>query len=512
MKLRMSNRGRFLAAAALALLAAAPAAAQAQGEAYARALARLRELTAAEAATTSSTSASAAQAASLAGSGGYGLPELMAILERGTPELRASQASVSAAESRLAAARAYRYPVLSGELSAAYLGNPQDAIVLPAGRFGELYVDPDPSDGIPGQMVPLPTSSVPIFPAVDPTQYGVKLIAELPLFTWGKTGAGIKAAAAGRDVSLIMRAKTEHDAKARLKALYESLSYIAESESVAKAQLAAAERLVALAENNARSGFATRAELLEARVAEREIRLVMATLAERRGALVAQLAALLGLPELRFEELALVAPGLRPLPGDADTAVRTAQAGSYDLALAGAAVDAKLRVAELAKAQARGLPDFGLRVELSYAGSKLPWLQDGWRDANDYQLIIGLGAKGKLGDWVKAAESKAAMAELAEAQAGREAAAGAIAAFIRERYLSAELLRDKIELALLRQEAYEATLENKRVALSIGGGTESEYLAALIRALGGVIEAYGYLAEYAGALVAIETAFGAARP
>lgn len=505
MKLRMSNRGRFLAAAALALLAAAPAAAQAQGESYARALARLRELAGAEAATTSSTSASAAQSASLAGSGGYGLAELTAILERGTPELRASQASVAAAESRLAAARAYRYPVLSGELSAAYLGNPQEAIVLPAGEFGSIPIGP-------GVELPLPDKDVEMFPAVDPTQYGVKLIAELPLFTWGKTGAGVKVAAAGRDVSLIMRAKTEHEAKSRLKALYESLSYIAESESVAKAQLAAAERLVALAESNARSGFATRAELLEARVAEREIRLVMATLAERRGALVAQLAALLGLPELRFEELALAAPGLRALPGDAEAAVRTAQAGSYDLALAGAAVDAKLRVAELAKAQARGLPDFGLRVELSYAGSKLPWLQDGWRDANDYQLIIGLGAKGKLGDWVKAAESKAAMAELAEAQARREAAAGAIASFVRERYLSAELLRDKIELALLRQEAYEATLENKRVALSIGGGTESEYLAALIRALGGVIEAYGYLAEYAGALVAIETAFGAARP
>ncbi len=481
MKLRMSNRGRFLAAAALALLAAAPAAAQAQGEAYARALARLRELAGA-----------GAQAASRVGSGGYDLAELMALLERGTPELRASQASVAAAESRLAAARAYRYPVLSGELSAAYLGNPQEGIVLPAGTLG------------PQEFV--------LFPAVDPTQYGVKLIAELPLFTWGKTGAGIKATAAGRDVSLIMWAKTEHDAKTRLKALYESLSYIAESESVAKAQLAAAERLVALAENNARSGFATRAELLEARVAEREIRLVMATLAERRGALVAQLAVLLGRPELRFDELALVAPGLRPLPGDAENAVRAAQAGSYDLALAGAAVDAKVKVAELAKAQARGLPDLGLRVELSYAGSKLPWLQDGWRDANDYQLIIGLGAKGKLGDWVKAAESKAAMAELAEAQARREAAAGAIASFVRERYLSAELLRDKIELALLRQEAYEATLENKRVALSIGGGTESEYLAALIRALGGVIEAYGYLAEYASALVAIETAFGAARP
>lgn len=477
MKLRMSNRGRFLAAAALALLAAAPAAAQAQGEAYARALARLRELAGA-----------GAQAASRVGSGGYGLAELMAMLERGTPELRASQASVAAAESRLAAARAYRYPTLSGELSAAYLGNPQEGIVLPAGTLG------------PQEFV--------LFPAVDPTQYGVKLIAELPLFTWGKTGAGVKAAAAGRDVSLVMRAKTEHEAKARLKALYESLSYIAESESVAKAQLAAAERLVALAESNARSGFATRAELLEARVAEREIKLVMATLAERRGALLAQLAALLGLPELGIEELALAAPGLRALPGDADAGVKAAMAGSYDLALAGAAVEAKAKVAELAKAQARGLPDLGLRVELSYAGSKLPWLQDGWRDANDYRLIIGLGAKGKLGDWVKAAESKAALAELAEAQAGREAAAAAIASFIRERYLAAELLQDKIELSLLRQEAYEASLENKRVALSVGGGTEGEYLAALIRALGGVIEAYGYLAEYAGALSSIEAASG----
>lgn len=491
MKLRMSNSGRrlasrlarrgragFLAAAALALLAIAPAAAQGQGESYARALARLRELTAA---------AREAPGAS-SGSGGYGLAELMAMLERGTPELRASQAAVAAAEGRLAAARAYRYPTLSAELNAAYLGNPQEAIVLPAGTLG-----PQP---------------IPLFPAVDPTQYGVKLVAELPLFTWGKTGAGVKAAAAGRDVSLIMRAKAEHEAKASLKALYESLSYIAESEAVARAQLAAAERLVVLAEDNNRSGFATRAELLEARVAEREIRLVMASLAERRGALLAQLASLLGLSELRFDELALAPPGLRALPETVEAAVEAARAGSYDLALAGAAADAKARLAELARTQARGLPDLGLRAELSYSGSKLPWLQDGWRDANDYQLIIGLGAKGQLGDWVKAAEYKAAAAELAEAQAGLEAAVGAVVSFIRERYLVAELLRDKIELAMLRQEAYEASLENKRVALSVGGGTEGEYLAALIRAMGGVIETYGYLAEYAGALSSIEAAAG----
>ncbi|TFG81432.1 MAG: TolC family protein [Spirochaetales bacterium] len=414
----------------------------------------------------------------------YGFTDLLFIMERGSPAASLAEATVRAASGDLAGARAAWLPILRGEINGAYLGNPQEAISIPA-------------------------MDVTIFPAVDPTQYSFKLIGEQPLFTWGKIAAGVRSAEAGLRAARLAQAKTEHENTIRLQASYEALCYIVEAEAAVAVQKSAGERLATLAEQNLESGFLTSSEFLSVRIKVKEIEIGLAALVERRERLLSELGAMTGLRDLRLEQIDLAAPiaGLPNQSGDraADTIIKS----SYDLALADAMVDLKSEMHRLAHVQARSLPDIGLSVELSYAGSRFPFLENNWSDAGDYQLIIGLGASGRLlGDAVKAGALARAKAELDQAMAQRDDAERRIRSFIRESYLAIDLAKTRIEYALLKQESWLASLAQQETTLSLGGGSETEYLTLLIETLGGLADAYGTLANYRSTLLSLEAAAG----
>ncbi|HAE21777.1 MAG TPA: hypothetical protein DCG47_05570 [Spirochaetaceae bacterium] len=357
---------------------------------------------------------------------------------------------------------------------------------------------------------PIPATDVPIFPAVDPTQYSFKLTGQQPLFTWGKINAGVRAAEAGLNAARLAQAKTEHENAIRLQAQYETLCYLAEAEAAMALQQRAGARLAAIAEQNRKSGFITDTDYLGMRIKVKEIDLGLAVLVERRERILAELSSMTGLRDLRLEQLRLQAPRAgNPLMAE-DGAADAVAAGSYDLALAKAYVELKVELQGLSQVQARALPDLGLSVELSYAGSRFPFLEKNWDDKGDYQLIIGLGASGRLlGDAVKAGALEKAKAELDEALARREDAERRIRSFVRESYLGINLAQARIEYALLKQESFLASLAQKERVLSLGAGSESEYLSLLMEALGALAEAYGGLAEYRGALLSLKAAAGA---
>jgi outer membrane protein TolC len=427
----------------------------------------------------------------------YGLAELQAIMAQGNPAAAMAAAAVRAAGGELSGAKGARLPSLSGSISGAYLGNPQDAISIPMGAFSQP----------PAPLIP--DADVPIFPAVDPTQYSFKLTGEQPLFTWGKIRAGVRSAEAGLNAARLAQEKTEHENAIWLQANYESLAYLAEAEAAMALQKQAGARLSAIAEQNLKSGFITDSDYLAARIKVKEIDLGLAVLVERRERLLAELSAMTGIRDLRLEQLSLAAPiAGSPIMAE-DGAADAVAAGSYDLALASAFVELKAELQRLAQAQARSLPDLGLSVELSYAGSRFPFLEKDWDDKGDYQLIIGLGASGRLlGDAVKAGALEKARAELDEALARREDAQRRIRSFVRESYLGINLAQARLEYALLKQESFLASLAQKERVLSLGAGSESDYLSLLMEALGGLAEAYGGLAEYRGALLSLEAAAG----
>lgn len=428
----------------------------------------------------------------------YGLGELIEIAVRRNLGLAAAAAGVDAALADVKVAKARAYPSLSTQNSASFIGNPLGPVSVTADQFGP---------GVPPQDVLL-------YKGMESTRYDFKLIAELPLITWGKLSRGVALAEQALAAAGLQAEKARHELRLRVRASFESLAYLAEALRILEVQAAAAERLVAIAVSSREAGFITQSELLAARIKARELDLARARLEERRDALLDGLARDAGLDELGLGQLRLEpAPaGSAPFSDEADAA-RAALAGAYDLALAAAFAGVQDGLASLAEIQAKGRPDIGLRAELSYGGPRFPFLETDWFRQDDYQFTLSLGSSGGLlRSPLAAGQAAKAHAEALAAEGRLEEARGRIKSFIKTSYLGAALSRAKIEYALLRQEAWAAELEQKRTLMRLGAGQEGDYLAALIEALAGVAEAYGVMGEYRGALLGIEGAAGFAMP
>ncbi len=427
----------------------------------------------------------------------WSLDELLALAAERNPGLRALAESEEAAAADLAGARARRLPTLKAETSGTYIGNPMGPITLTAGQLGAY------------QGVSIPPEDVIIYKGMESYNYDFALIGEVPLYTWGKIAIGVGLARAGLDAAGLQRRKAERELAAKVRGDHDALACLRAADDTLLLQAAIGRRLVELAEASAAAGFMTPADLAAARIRLKEIDIAKVRLDERRDRLLAELASMAGLGGLSMDELEIPAPSAgSPRWTEAETGA-LAIGGSYDLALLEALLEAKRGLRDLAEAEAKGRPDIGLRVELSYGGSRLPFVEKDWFGQDDYQLTFSLGTSGNIfGNAVKEGEAAKARARLSEAEAQRADAERSIRAFVRDTWLGMELGRARLEYAALRQDGWAADLAQKRAALRAGGGSESEYLTAMIEALGSLAEAYGTLAEYRGALVSLDALAG----
>ncbi|HOZ71269.1 MAG TPA: TolC family protein [Spirochaetales bacterium] len=431
----------------------------------------------------------------------WSLDELLALAAGRNPGLRALAEAEAAAAADLAGARARRLPTLRAETSGTYIGNPMGPIALTAGQLGAF------------QGVSIPPEDVIIYKGMESYNYDFALIGEVPLYTWGKIAIGVDLARAGLDAAGLQRRKAERELAARMRGDWDALACLRAADEMLGLQATIGRRLVELAEASAEAGFMTRADLAGARIKLKEIDIARVRLDERRDKLLAELASMAGLDALSKDDLEMTPPIAGSPRWTEAEAGALALGNSYDLALLEAQLVARRGLRDLAEAEAKGRPDIGLRVELSYGGSRLPFVEKDWFGQDDYQLTFSVGTSGNIfGNAVKEGEAAKARALLAEAAAQRADAERAIRSFVRDTWLGMELGRARLEYAALRQEGWAADLAQKRAALRAGGGSESEYLTGMIEALGSLAEAYGTLAEYRGALVSLDALAGSPSP
>lgn len=425
------------------------------------------------------------------------LEALLSLAGSGNPALDAASEAVAAAEADLAGARARRLPSLTAESSGTYIGNPLAPITLTAGQLGEY------------NGVPIPPEDVIIYEGMESSNYDFSLVGEVPLYTWGKIELGVALAKTGLGAAALQRSKAEREMALRLRGDWDALCYVVEASKVVDLQARIAERLVYLSERSEAAGFITRADLAGARIRLKEVDIAEARLDERRERLLSEMASMAGLRELSVADLALEPPAAGSASwGEAEAAER-AKGGSYDLALLDALLESKRGLRDLREKEAKGLPDIGLRVELSYGGSRFPFVEKDWFGQDDWQLTFSLGTSGGLfSNPAKKGEAAKAGAELAEAESRKADAERSVGAYVRQSYLAVELGQAKLEYAALKQDGWEADLAQMSAAIGAGAGSESDYLSLMIEALGGLAEAYGTLAEYRSSLLSIEGAAG----
>lgn len=427
----------------------------------------------------------------------YSLPELLSLAMSRNATLKATEGAATAAQAQLTAARARRLPTISADASGTWIGNPIGPISLTAGELGSI-----------GGVL-IPPEDVVVYKGMERTLYQFSVAAEVPIATWGKISLSIDLAQAGLEAAELQRRKSIHELGVKIRGVTESLAYLRGVCRVLDLQANIGRRLVELAEAGFAAGFLTAADLLGVRIRLKETGLALARAEESRDRLLSELALLVGLPGLSLDQLELETPVAgRPRWTEDQASILIAE-GSYDLALLSDLVESKRKAHALARAEARGLPDIGLHLEASYGGSRFPFLEKDWFGQDDYTLNLSLGTStAALGSAVKAGEAAKAAAEIEEALAKQEEGARSVRGFVRETYLTADLDRARIEYAALKLDASAADLAQRQVVLRAGAGSESEYLTAMIEALGVLAEAWGTMTEYRSAILALEAAAG----
>lgn len=428
----------------------------------------------------------------------YSLDDLLALAAIGNPALRANGAAEDAARADLAGARARRLPTLGTETTGTYIANPTEPMMLPAGSLATVPIT-------------IPSTDVVIYEGSGNSLYDFKLTGDLPLFSWGKISLGIDLARTGLSAAALQRQKAERELAVRLRASWDALAYLNRAGDVLDLQARIGQRLVELARQSAAAGFITAVDLANARIRLKEIEMARTRLFERRDRILSDLASMAGLDSLTVQDVSLTAPASGAPRWTEDQLWALAVAGNDDLALASAQLAIRQGQQRLAEKEALGLPDIGLHVELSYGGQRMPFVQEDWRDKDDYQLTLSLGASGSiLGNGVKIAQSARARAELARAEAQYADAERSLRAYIHDTLLGIALGKAQLEYAALKQEGWSADLEQRREELRAGAGSETEYLGLMIEALGGLAEAYGTLADYRSALLSLDLVSGTA--
>ncbi len=296
------------------------------------------------------------------------------------------------------AARAERFPRLSLSLSGSYLTHPDQTITIDEGSIDTIQegaLSPIPENDepilVPGEPFPIPPTDLDVDLDLPHTVYRATATLEQPLFTWGQIARSVDAARLDREVQRAELEEIETEIRRDVRELYFGAVFGREAKALLAEMERVMEEIVRDREASYEQGTITREAVLEAEAQHAEVR---ASLAEARESTEDAREALAFYTRGGRPELAGLSSTFRDSVPTLDESSLVERARSTSPRRESLAL--QRRQAEAAAAAERGdrplLPQLGLEVSLEADTDKFPLLEDGWRDASDYNVIISIGS------------------------------------------------------------------------------------------------------------------------
>lgn len=400
--------------------------------------------------------------------------------------LQRSAAAVREADAGLLSARARQLPKIDANISASYLSSPPDGIRISRGSLG--------SQAQPGSTypVPVPDQDVILIPDPENTFYRFQATLQQPLFTWGKLGLGIEAAAIQREIAVVDSQTALRELRHDVIQAYYGLRFAGiAAEKLAEIEKRA-EQMLQDQELAFEVGTVNRQTLLETRVELYEVRAQRVNAEQARRSAADGLSLLIGRQLLTQQNEAVVelTDGYR-FESDPDKLLE--QTDSEDMALAAstdlAGLELQGRLArigsEIERKSGMWRPDIALQLQWESSGQRLP-PQANWHDSWDNGLTLTIaGSFGVFDGGAKSASLQAAQAVEQQLSAGiaqlEEAKVFQLRQY-REAVLRAQGQRDlavaRRELAVERARNAAVSFENDLITRTEARGAEILQLMA----------------------------------
>ncbi|MFP3090509.1 TolC family protein [Treponema sp. TIM-1] len=389
------------------------------------------------------------------------------------------------ARSVLSAAKAARLPVIRFGSNLSYILNPPE-LTIKAGSF------------FPGGSIPVVTNVPPMttnmpFPALpqedttlrlsESTQYEFSLSLEQPVFTWGRIHNSVKAADLGSRAAVLEMEQEKRNIRTTLDGHLYTLSFLTEIRGLRAEQRRCAERLSAISEESYTEGFLLQGDLLSIRLLSSELALGDYQIMEAWESSFQAIKTLTGLSGLTPSQIkppfreGLVRDSLAFSREDTGGLLAKARAENVGLKLLALRTQAADRLLAASKGQYYGKPELGLFLQVTYAGPNFPFIQRGWKTANNLSLTTTVGIRSLLFDGgnvhhtIRQKEETLVQARLAEEQSRRE-----LEAYLEKALLSLEVSAHRREYLSLKIEASQVQRDTAEAAWKSGYGEERDYL------------------------------------
>lgn len=418
--------------------------------------------------------------------------DLKQYLNLNNPEIQKLQQEYDRSLLDIKDAKANYQPTVDLQLMGTYMFNPP---------IGEISINVDEIiDSIKwpsGINIPKTGNDKPIkvYDGMDKTLYYASLSVMQPIWTWGKISNAVKLYTEISDVQLINLSSKKSQMETELESRLVSIFYIKKIKSILDEEKNYVARLLKLTETAAANGMMLKQDVIEAKIKAKEIEMAELDLDDQINSQLVELKRLTGIDFLDFEKIEYQFDENR-----LSEIMECNRTEVMEKALSGNQSSIKMlsqmkHVRELSQKIAEGTiywkPDFALQFSLGYGGTKFPFFQNGWKDADDYSANVTLGISTtvwdggkKLNDIArKKSEVQTAEIDLADAKLQIKHA-------LESQWNTIDLCAMKIEYQDLKIETAQSKINQQELIYKSGYGSETDVLNAKIDLCNQQIEKY----------------------
>lgn len=394
-------------------------------------------------------------------------------------------------------------PTIELEISGTYL---QNATLF---TIQENPVDPT--------VFPLPPTMFPLELKMEPTLYNFALTLSQPVWTWGKLKNGVAMTEKLVEIRQRQRFALQESLLAELQSRLYAQHYLGTMEDLLGQQLLDAEAMVSLVREAFANGMALEEDILSAKVFARQLALARVQVSQQKQKQRSAIGRLCNTDLLSSDQI-LWTPDEQHLRTMLGYDLKTLQAmatgkNQEQVRIATLMGELAALSTSLAQGDLYWKPDMAMQVSLEYGGSKFPFIEDGWKDKDDYTFNVSVGMKTTIWDGGrKFHEVRRASIKEGQAALDMDQVYQGLKAQVEEAYHTMHLAHENLEYLYLKETSAKAQETQQVLVFDSGYGSEQDLLKAKLALLSVRFEQVQQWLSYSGAFAALNALCGVENP
>ena len=420
----------------------------------------------------------------------YTLETLLNATEMNHPELLKLQEEYLRSKLDVKDAYAGLQPALDFQASGTWMAKPP---------VEAIYVDSDQIYAAMqlNQMMPVPPNQkVQVYEGMEKTLYKLEFSLMQPIFTWGKISNSIKLYKQISSIKQTQITQQTEQLKTELKTRLISIYYLNKIFKIVDDEQLYSDRMVEVSEHAEKVGMLLHQEVVDAKLQAKELEIAKQDLLQQMKDQLLELNRITGLGNLTLEEINF--DFVSALNSDFDALLAMDLAQLEEEVLSGNQSSIKIltqmeTVSKTAEKISRGnenwKPDLAFQMSGSVSDSRIPFVDDEWKEKSDYSLNISLGLKTSIWDGGKRLRDVSRKAsEARTAQINKQDVRSSLSKTFNSQWTEAQVCTMKIEYQELKIESATSKIAQKQLAYDSGYGSETDLLSAKIERCNAQIE------------------------